>query len=257
MSSDRHKLDFAAVSAASASRTRSGTSFEYYSKCGGSEERVLPGYSTPIGFSIFNQRPGREVKPRIIELREENLEEMGSDACLSFSIPLANTGADAGGGLEPPMLLSYTREVGPDCLELLVPSLPFLYRYLLNSDFTLRFELNLPCGPISIEGVPTYDKPLAESDTDIGYIVTGGEIEIKGIAPQYMRHEKDSTEMERLIGVRIKKMSDGDRKLYDEYLQSLADECPMLVGQVIILPDDEECAGAATEPSRAGWIRAA
>lgn len=195
------------------------------------------------------------MKLRSCDPQADNFEMLGYDSCLSFSIPLAGTGV-GDGPMDPPMLLSYTREVSTDCLELLIPSLPFLYRYLLNSDFTLRFELNLPSGTIRIEGIPTYDKPLAEGDTDIGYIVTGDEVEIKAISPQYMRHEKDSTEMERLIGVRIKSMSERDRALYDKYLNDLTDEQPMFVGQITLLPSEEESAAPA-KPARPYKIIAA
>ena len=173
------------------------------------------------------------------EFLEEAFDETGHEACLSFSVPLTGLGHDLASDREPPMLLSYVRRVSREGMELLVPSLPFVYRYLLTQDFTLRFELNLPCGAIKVEGVPTYDRPLDEGIDDIGYIVTGDQIEIEAIPRQYVRHEKDDTELTRLVGLRIKKMSEGDRRLYDEYVESMETEFPLHVGQIIILPDEE------------------
>lgn len=149
------------------------------------------------------------------------------------------------GDAEPPMLLSYTRKITADSLELLVPSLPFLYRYLLTEKFTLRFALNLPSGPVIIEGVPTSDRPLDADDTDIGYIVTGDEVMIEAIPSQYIRHDRDDKEMERIINVRIKQMGAHDRARYDEYLTSLTTEYPLITGPIVILPDEDRRAAPA------------
>lgn len=174
------------------------------------------------------------------EPRDANLTPTRHDVSLSFSIPLLCPGPEAGAGHERPVLLSYTRAITDETLELLVPSLPFVYRYLMTSDLSLRFTLALPTGSIEIEAIPVYDKPLDDNDTDIGYILTGDEIEIEAIPLQYVRHEKDETEMTRLVGVRIRRMSDADRALYDAFLQSLSVEQPLLIEQVMILPSEEE-----------------
>ncbi len=180
-----------------------------------------------------------KANQQMAEPRDANLTTR-HDVSLSFSIPLLCSDAELSTGHERPVLLSYTRAITGETLELLVPSLPFVYRYLMTSDFTLRFALTLPDATIEIEATPIYDKPLDDGDTDIGYILTGDEIEIEAIPLQYVRHEKDETEMTRLVGVRIKKMRDEDRALYNSYIESLNAEPPLIVGQVTILPDNEE-----------------
>lgn len=173
------------------------------------------------------------------EPRDTNLIETRHDVSLSFSIPLLCSEAEQAAGHERPVLLSYTRSICDDTIELLVPSLPFVYRYLMTSDFSLRFTLSLPDADIEIEAMPIYDKPLDEGDTDIGYMLTGDEIEIEAIPLQYVRHEKDETEMTRLVGVRIKRMRDADRALYNSFLRGLAEAPPLLAGQITILPDED------------------
>ncbi|HEV2912412.1 MAG TPA: PilZ domain-containing protein [Pyrinomonadaceae bacterium] len=162
---------------------------------------------------------------------EETSEEMRRyerhDASLSYSIVL--NGAETGGAEgDPPVLMSHTRDIGAGGMALLVPSLPFMYRYMLGSDCTLRFTLHLPDGPIHIEAVPVYDRPLNEGDMDLGFIVTGY-IEIESTPRQYERYEKERAESACLIGVRIKKMSESDRAYYSQYIDILEIERSMKI----------------------------
>ena len=167
---------------------------------------------------------------------EETSEDMRRfarhDASLSFSIALAGTetkGAETNrAGGDPPMLVSHTRDVGAGGMALLVPSLPFMYRYLLGPDCTLRFTLHLPDAPVQIEAVPVYDRPLNEDDMDLGFIVTGP-IEIESTPRQYERYEKQRADTGCLIGVRIRKMSESDHALYTEYIDILEIERSMKI----------------------------
>lgn len=159
--------------------------------------------------------------------------------CLPFSVPLAQAGPCA--RRDAPVLLSYTRLVGTEEMELLVPSLPFVYRYLLGGDFTLRFTLELPAGPVEVLASPVYDKPLRDDETDIGYIVTGDQVEIKATPRQYERYDRAETEMACLLGVRVKEMSLRDRMLLRKHLEEeAAAEQALHVGQVTILPDEDD-----------------
>jgi hypothetical protein len=167
-------------------------------------------------------------------IRQEELRQsIRHDASLSFSIALF--GAETGSRMdEQPLLVSHTSDVGAGGMALLVPSLPFMYRYLLTPDCTLRFTLHLPEEPVQIEATPIYDRPLNEDDMSLGFMVSG-RIEIEATPRQYERYEKQGAEMGCLIGVRIKKMSDTDRERYQQYLDILEIE-----RNITILTDEDE-----------------
>jgi hypothetical protein len=167
-------------------------------------------------------------------IRQEELRQCPRhDASLSFSIAL--NGAEAVSLMdEPPLLVSHTSDVGEGGMALFVPSLPFMYRYLLTPDCTLRFTLHLPDEPVQIEATPIYDRPLTEDDLSLGFMVSG-RIEIEATPRQYERYEKEGSEMGCLIGVRIKKMNDYDRERYQEYLDLLE-----LERNIKILTDEED-----------------
>lgn len=175
----------------------------------------------------------------IEETEQEQDQFVTHDATLSFSISLIGAEPNGAGG-DPPMLVSHTCDVGPGGMALLIPSLPFLYRYLLGPDLTLRFELNLPDGPVSIEALPVYDRPLGYEDMNLGFIVTG-RIEIESTPHQYERPEKAGSGL-CLVGVRIKKMSEGDRARYTQYLKMLEVEQSImeLEGSILILSGESD-----------------
>jgi len=169
----------------------------------------------------------------IDDTREELRQYTRHDATLSFSIAL--NGAESNGAAdEPPMLVSHTCDVGAGGMALLIPSLPFLYRYLLNPDCTVRFTLHLPDGPINIEATPVYDRPLNDEDMNLGFIVSG-RIEIEYTPRQYERYEKSGTQFGCLIGVRIKKISDDDLERYMQYIEMME-----LQRSIMILTPEEE-----------------
>ena len=174
------------------------------------------------------------------EINREHRQYVRHDATLSFSIPLI--GAEGcGAGDDPPMLVSHTCDVGAGGMALLIPSLPFLYRYLLSPDLTLNFTLHLPDGPINIEAVPVYDRPLGDEDMNLGFIVTG-RIEIEATPHQYERHESASSGTCCLVGVRIKKISASDQARYMQYLEMIELERSMLEleGSIMILSGESD-----------------
>jgi hypothetical protein len=169
----------------------------------------------------------------IDETCDELREEIRHDATLSFSIALI--GADSNGAAdETPMLVSHTCDVGAGGMALLIPSLPFLYRYLLNPDCTVRFTLHLPDGPINIEATPVYDRPLNDDDMNLGFIVNG-RIEIEYTPRQYERYEKPVAQFGCLIGVRIKRISDADLERYMQYLEMIE-----LQRSIMILTNEDD-----------------
>lgn len=168
------------------------------------------------------------------KLQEDLREFTRHDATLSFSIPLLAGEARGTTTSEPPQLVSHTRDVCAGGMALLIPSLPFMYRYLLGPDCTLRFTLHLPDGPIQIEATPVYDRPLQEEDMNLGFAVNG-RIEIEATPLQYERYEREREEIGCLIGVRIRQMSEQDRARYQEYLDILEIE-----RSIKILTDESE-----------------
>lgn len=182
------------------------------------------------------------------ELTSENRQYVRHDATLSFSIPLIGA-EDYGASGDPPMLVSHTCDVGAGGMALLVPSLPFLYRYLLRPDLTLNFALHLPDGPINIEAVPVYDRPLADEDMNLGFIVTG-RIEIEATPHQYERHEKAGSGICCLVGVRIKKLSADDQARYMEYLEMMELERSMMALEesIMILPGESDASYLEESP---------
>lgn len=170
----------------------------------------------------------------IEESREDLRQYTRHDATLSFSVALNGAGT-SGAADETPMLVSHTCDVGAGGMALLIPSLPFLYRYLLNPDCTVRFTLHLPDGPINIEATPVYDRPLSDEDMNLGFIVNG-RIEIEYTPRQYERYEKSGSQFGCLIGVRIKKISDDDLERYMQYLEMIELQRSIM----ILTPEDEE-----------------
>jgi hypothetical protein len=170
--------------------------------------------------------------------REDLRQYTRHDATLSFSIALNGAGT-SGAADEQPMLVSHTCDVGAGGMALLIPSLPFLYRYLLNPDCTVRFTLHLPDGPINIEATPVYDRPLSDEDMNLGFIVNG-RIEIDHTPRQYERYEKSPSQFGCLIGVRIKKIGDEDLERYMQYLEMME-----LQRSIMILTPEEETDEAA------------
>lgn len=169
----------------------------------------------------------------IEDSREDLRQYTRHDATLSFSIALNGAGTN-GAADEQPMLVSHTCDVGAGGMALLIPSLPFLYRYLLNPDCTMRFTLHLPDGPINIEATPVYDRPLSDEDMNLGFIVNG-RIEIEYTPRQYERYEKSTSQFGCLIGVRIKKINDEDLERYMQYLEMIE-----LQRSIMILTPEEE-----------------
>jgi hypothetical protein len=138
---------------------------------------------------------------------------------VSYNVALTSAPAlDAAGG-DVPKLVGHTRDLSEGGFALIVPSLTFAYRHLLSPDFKLRLTLELPSGPVEIEGVPTNDRPLRDADGDMHYMLSG---EFKAAAGLlFYGYEDNPRDSACILGVRITAMSDDDRALYAEHLRSL------------------------------------
>ncbi|MGB8508420.1 MAG: PilZ domain-containing protein [Pyrinomonadaceae bacterium] len=95
----------------------------------------------------------------------------------------------------PSALEGHTRDLSDGGLALILPAIRIGDRYLTGAGHTLRITLRLPTVSVQLYGTPVRYERLADdaSSSETGY----------------------------LVGVRIKEMSDKDRALFDEYLQTL------------------------------------
>lgn len=117
-----------------------------------------------------------------------------------------------------PALVSYTYNISEGGLGLVVPSLPFVYRYLLHPDHTIELELELPKGPLRIKASLVHDRPIPKDEMFLGYMITG-DVELDAEPESYLPAPQEGVEIAWLIGVTIKEMSDGHR--YREFVDSL------------------------------------
>lgn len=141
------------------------------------------------------------------------------DECLPYSVIINPAMSPAAMTGEPHKIVGHTRDLSAGGLAIIVPSLTFAYRHLLSPDFKLRLTLELPSGPVEIEGVPTHDRPLRDSDADMHYMLSG-ELDAVGGALFY-GYGNDPKDSACIVGLKITVMSDGDRARYGEHLRLL------------------------------------
>lgn len=135
---------------------------------------------------------------------------------IPYSIPLTPSPAEGETTGDAPKIVGHTRDLSARGLALIVPSLTFAYRRLLSPDFKLRLTLELPSGPVEIEGTPTHDRPLRESDSDMHYMLSG-ELDAESGALFY-GYEDNPTGSACILGVRITGMSEEHRARYEKHL---------------------------------------
>ena len=111
---------------------------------------------------------------------------------LLFSLSVLDS--DMSAVQRPLTLFGHTRDVSMSGLALVVPSINFQGRDLIHSKRALLVELELPSGPIKMQGVPVRIERLEEGER--------GEIAY-------------------LLGVRIKQISKHARTDLDRYLRTL------------------------------------
>lgn len=141
------------------------------------------------------------------------------EECLPYTAALTFSAASPGRAGDAPRIVGHTRDMSEGGLALIVPSLTFAYRHILSPDFKLRLTLELPSGPAEIEGLPTHDRPLGDSDADMHYMLSG-ELDAVGGALFYGYGDgpKDSA---CILGLKITAMSEGDRARYRDHIRLL------------------------------------
>lgn len=108
---------------------------------------------------------------------------------LEFTVTVATP--TKANGRRPASLQGYTRDISAAGLGLIVPAIRIGDRYLAGENCLLSIALELPDGPIQVTATSVRYEPL-----------------------------EDPIEMGFLIGTRITKMSDADRKSFLAYLKA-------------------------------------
>jgi hypothetical protein len=133
------------------------------------------------------------------------------EAHLFFSISVYDEEAEGERARQPATLAGYTHSIGADALSLVGPFYRFGYRYLMGRNRALPVVLELPSGPINIQGFPMRYTKMSEQAVEDGYMLTGVD-----------SSSFSSTDVNCLIEVSIVVMSDDDREQLTQYLHKLA-----------------------------------
>jgi hypothetical protein len=133
-----------------------------------------------------------------------------SEAHLAFNLTIYDDENDGEAGQQPVSLMGYTQSVGNDALTLVGPFYHFGYRYLMGRDRTLQIVLDLPTGPVHIQGFPARYTKITDDNLSDGYMLTGPNLTSFG-----------ETDVNCLIEVSILVMSNSDRAKYTQYLRQI------------------------------------
>ena len=114
-------------------------------------------------------------------------------ARLPFSVSLIDQQLNLNGSRSRASISGHTADVSTTGLGLVVPAIRIGEHYLVGENRRLRIELELPGGPIALQGVSVRYERLEDEGTENGY----------------------------LIGVSIAEMNERDRDHYVEYVKRL------------------------------------
>ncbi|HVG32020.1 MAG TPA: PilZ domain-containing protein [Pyrinomonadaceae bacterium] len=95
-------------------------------------------------------------------------------------------------------IAGHTRNISDTGLSLILPSVRFGNRYLMDGDLTLEIELEFPAGPINFQVAPVCYDALDENQMECGY----------------------------LVGLRITKITDAERQRLSAYLRQTKPSAP-------------------------------
>ena len=130
----------------------------------------------------------RTLVGRIREIAGDRRHKPRLRVRLEFTVTVATP--TKANGRRPASLQGYTRDISSDGLGLIVPAIRIGDRYLAGENCLLSIALELPGGPIQVTATSARYEPLEEPG-----------------------------EMGFLIGTRITKMSDADRKAFLAYIK--------------------------------------
>src|ERR1044072_6810573 len=94
------------------------------------------------------------------------------EAHLAFNLTIYDDETESEAGQQPVSLVGYTQSVSGDALTLVGPFYHFGYRYLMGRDRTLQMVLNLPTGPVHIQGFPVRYTKITDDNLSDGYMLT-------------------------------------------------------------------------------------
>lgn len=159
------------------------------------------------------------------------------EAHLFFSVSVYDDEADEQTARPPVTLAGYTHRVGSDTLSLVGPFYHFGYRYLMGRNRALPVVLELPSGPINIQGFPVRYTKLSDQMLEDGYLLTG--VDISSLS---------ATDVNCLIEVSIVVMSNDDRAQLTQYLHQFNTdaEADIIPPQLRETPPPQVCASYVT-----------
>jgi hypothetical protein len=133
------------------------------------------------------------------------------EAHLAFNLTICNDEAETDAARQPVSLVGYTQSVSRDALTLVGPFYHFGYRYLMGRNRALQIVLNLPTGPVHIQGFPVRYTKIKDDSISDGYMMTGPNID-----------SFNEPDVNCLIEVGIVVMTNSDRAQYTQYLDEIA-----------------------------------
>lgn len=122
--------------------------------------------------------------------------------------------------VDVPAILTQTHDISAEGLSLFVPSLPFVFAYLLSPDNNVKLALELPSGTVLMLATLIHDRPISEEMDFPGYVITGL-AELGAMSETLSLKTQDAIESAWLIGVQIKEMSEVGRNKYLAFLDTL------------------------------------
>jgi hypothetical protein len=134
------------------------------------------------------------------------------EAHLAFNLTICEDETDTDAARQPVTLVGYTQSISRDALTLVGPFYHFGYRYLMGRNRALQIVLNLPTGPVHIQGFPVRYTKITDDNLSDGYMLTGPNLADFG-----------EPDVNCLIEVSIVVMTNSDRAQYTQYLGESAE----------------------------------
>jgi PilZ domain len=135
----------------------------------------------------------RTIAARLREFIGNRRRAIRFRVCLPLRVFLVDQQLHMNGSRSRASISGHTADVSTTGLGLVVPAIRIGEHYLVGENRRLRIELELPGGPIALQGVSVRYERLEEEGTENGY----------------------------LIGVSIAEMNERDRDHYVEYVKGL------------------------------------
>ena len=133
----------------------------------------------------------RSIIGRVCEIIGHHQHAQRHDLRLPLTISLQESKTQSGRLNRPPTISGYTRNISNTGLSLVLPSVHFGNRYLMDGGLTLRIQIELPGEVINCQVAPVRYEMPDENQSEWGY----------------------------LVGLRITNITEHERKRLTEYLR--------------------------------------